>query len=734
MANPIDWLAGELTATDNILGSALGWAVRGRLGIPQAIRGGGSLLRGVGSLRDRMSQRDSGFDSWDMGDTTSPQKVHSSDGGLGDSGEVLTRLTNIENILRSMSALAVKSDVREIAAVEEGRQNEEALHRSIEQHADPDTMSPVRLVEQEREESSSFFGSLVGVVMGLMGPKSKLFLAIGGLAAAATAAKLAWDKLSPDTDLPKAFMDSATAVGVVINPGAAVAEQMAAAGGDVVRAGIDALDRGVSPGVVATQTAQSGLNFPKAIGLGARVPWHAGTAGWRAGASLGAGAARTAANWLAPSPTGIFSSRAVNPFTSTAGTIPSMINPKTAKPFGVPGSGPAAAVPDNVEKKVGQSIWQRLMASRIMESIMQSKWMPSLSKLRLFGTTVGRAVTAVQGGQALWDFTQGNYGQSATGGLAAGLMASRHPLYGAAGLTLSTALSDYKTQDESKQNILGMLLGDQIGDWGRGGIGTGMMSDTMGAWLHRGLSGIGLGGESLSLDSVERMEEEARKWRPAGSPLGQSEKHRFVKTKLMDDGYGHEQSEGIIKNLIDESRLDERAVGDSGTALGIAQWRGDRADNMKAFVGKRPEMARLEAEVGFLIRELGQYGGSPEEMPKDFAGAHNWVLQKYEIPADIYRLSPEELEARGLRTDRTRFVVDDIPPLAMDGTPPAGRNVGGLTAEGGEAATQPIIVSDNSTRIGPTTNHHTTVVSPPLNANNPEIAIWLYQKEQGLNT
>ena len=158
MANPIDWLAGELTATDNILGSALGWAVRGRLGIPQAIRGGGSLLRGVGSLRDRMSQRYSGFDSWDMGDTTSPQKVHSSDGGLGDSGEVLTRLTNIENILRSMSALAVKSDVREIAAVEEGRQNEEALNRSIEQQDDPDTMSPVRLVEQEREESSSFFG------------------------------------------------------------------------------------------------------------------------------------------------------------------------------------------------------------------------------------------------------------------------------------------------------------------------------------------------------------------------------------------------------------------------------------------------------------------------------------------------------------------------------------------------------------------------------------------------
>jgi hypothetical protein len=73
----------------------------------------------------------------------------------------------------------------------------------------------------------------------------------------------------------------------------------------------------------------------------------------------------------------------------------------------------------------------------------------------------------------------------------------------------------------------------------------------------------------------------------------------------MQKGYTKEQAAGIVGNLIGESNLNTGAVGDSGTAEGIAQWRGERLNRLKRFAASRgKDYKDFETQLDFVDLEL----------------------------------------------------------------------------------------------------------------------------------
>lgn len=94
---------------------------------------------------------------------------------------------------------------------------------------------------------------------------------------------------------------------------------------------------------------------------------------------------------------------------------------------------------------------------------------------------------------------------------------------------------------------------------------------------------------------------------------------------------------GIVGNLYKESGLNPTAVGDKGTAFGVAQWRGDRLSNLKNYASSKGKShSDLTTQLDFILDEKGENqvlslmgNQSPEEAAKTFA-------DKYERPNPQY--------------------------------------------------------------------------------------------------
>jgi len=703
----LDQLADTFGNTNNPLGSLIGFGLRHRLGVPA----GASLLRGMGrglgSLRDRMSPQDSSFDSWSEDDSSSPRKIFSDDGDSGNSGEILIRLTSIENILRGMSQLAIKSNERDAASVETDRQSQEELHRLAERPDDPRiSMSPIRV--EEEEKSGGIFSSLfsgLGKFAGLIGPGSKLILGLIGLAGVATAAKLAWDKFFPDKSVTDAATEAlgSAARRLADEPGSTPGvvsgdtgfQALGASLMDPVIAGQGALARGVPAGIVATQAAQQAINATRVAGMGVKAPFQG---------------IRNAGRWTSNAVRNNFRA-ATNRTPTTLGNL----NPSR-----------------NVDRlsladEAKPSLWRRLFG--------MGKNAPRVPRAPLLGIgRFGVLGAGLQGGTALYDTTQGNYGQAGTGALSTATMFGG-PLVQALGFAISAALTDYKTQDETEKNILGHMGPDFWGDWGKGGVGTGMVSDTMGSWLFRGGSQLGF---------FRPEEPEPARWSTAndGAPAP-GDKAGVLHSKLQGAGYSPDQAEGIIQNLRDESGLNERAVGDDGTALGIAQWRGDRANNMKAFAADNPEMSRFDAQVGFLIKELADYGGSPQQMPVSMPAAHDWMLRNYEKPSDVNiekRLSENWASTPPGDTHASASLYNSAATVgalnravdSMRTNPSPSRQLEPQPDAADTTSSAPTAVVAPQTTNNYFDNRNTTIMPPPLDARNREAVLMAMQNLQGL--
>lgn len=88
----------------------------------------------------------------------------------------------------------------------------------------------------------------------------------------------------------------------------------------------------------------------------------------------------------------------------------------------------------------------------------------------------------------------------------------------------------------------------------------------------------------------------------AGNRNPQAEEHIAY---MMQKGWSRGQAAAIVGNLQQESGLNTEAVGDNGTAFGLAQWRGERFENLKKFAQARGLDARTkEAQLDFIDHEL----------------------------------------------------------------------------------------------------------------------------------
>lgn len=106
---------------------------------------------------------------------------------------------------------------------------------------------------------------------------------------------------------------------------------------------------------------------------------------------------------------------------------------------------------------------------------------------------------------------------------------------------------------------------------------------------------------------------------------------------LGTGNYTREQAAGIVGNLVGESNLDPRAVGDSGSSFGIAQWRGKRLDDFRRVFGKDISQSSFEEQLQFVQWELQNTEKSAYNAllgENTIAGAVRAFMKKFERPKD----------------------------------------------------------------------------------------------------
>ena len=111
---------------------------------------------------------------------------------------------------------------------------------------------------------------------------------------------------------------------------------------------------------------------------------------------------------------------------------------------------------------------------------------------------------------------------------------------------------------------------------------------------------------------------------------------------FMNAGFTPAQAAGLVSNLQAESgaSLNTKAVGDAGTAFGIAQWRGDRAARFKSMYGKDVVNSSLDEQLSYVLWELSnteKSAGAKLRGAKTEAEAAAIVDQYYERSSGAHR-------------------------------------------------------------------------------------------------
>jgi len=135
---------------------------------------------------------------------------------------------------------------------------------------------------------------------------------------------------------------------------------------------------------------------------------------------------------------------------------------------------------------------------------------------------------------------------------------------------------------------------------------------------------------------------------------------------FQSQGWTEEQSAGIVANLIRESSLNAKAVGDGGKAFGIAQWHPDRQADFRKWAGKDIRESSVEEQLAFVDFELrrGKERAAGDKikaaLTREEAAAA--ASRYYERPADR---EGEQLQraaiARGLRNRQGNTLLAQNP-------------------------------------------------------------------------
>lgn len=106
---------------------------------------------------------------------------------------------------------------------------------------------------------------------------------------------------------------------------------------------------------------------------------------------------------------------------------------------------------------------------------------------------------------------------------------------------------------------------------------------------------------------------------------------------FISQGWTPIQSAGIMGNLVSESKLDPRAIGDNGSAFGIAQWRGSRITDIYNNTGIDVRSASYDQQLQAVQWELVNrpyLGGAQLAGATDLNSATSIFMNKYERPAN----------------------------------------------------------------------------------------------------
>lgn len=155
------------------------------------------------------------------------------------------------------------------------------------------------------------------------------------------------------------------------------------------------------------------------------------------------------------------------------------------------------------------------------------------------------------------------------------------------------------------------------------------------------------------------------------APNGKSKRDRAV-SYFMSQGWTREQAIGIAANLQHESNFDDRAIGDSGKAYGIAQWHPDRQREFKRVFDKDIRDSTYEEQLAFVQHELTtteQAAGKRLRAAKTAQEAGAAVSRYYERPLK----TDAEAAARGATA---QSIAGDYAAYTASATPSAGGAAG----------------------------------------------------------
>lgn len=132
--------------------------------------------------------------------------------------------------------------------------------------------------------------------------------------------------------------------------------------------------------------------------------------------------------------------------------------------------------------------------------------------------------------------------------------------------------------------------------------------------------------------------------------------------KFEKMGWSRNQAIGIVNNLQAESggKINHRAVGDSGTAFGVAQWRNERVEMFKRVMGVDIMNATRDQQYAFVdweLRNTHKAAGDRLRTSKSVEDASRIVTTDFEIPAEK-EIKADERAA--VATELARLVQADV--------------------------------------------------------------------------
>lgn len=244
---------------------------------------------------------------------------------------------------------------------------------------------------------------------------------------------------------------------------------------------------------------------------------------------------------------------------------------------------------------------------------------------------------------------QGNSGNAVAYNTGQGLLLAAKPIIGGI-LGRLTEENEDKAQQEASDSLIRSLTGgldtatiSSPDAWSGSPSSSGTPSAASSSGWGSGSRSGGSGGSSRAYAASER-------------------KDRAVQ-RLVERGYAPHAAEGVVENLMDESGLNTQAVGDNGTAFGLAQWRGPRFQNLKKFAATQgKDWKDFDTQVDFVDHEMktGLDEGAKVAYAKlqqagDKDSAYNAFVQHYERP------SQASLQKRLRQTAQATNGIDEAP-------------------------------------------------------------------------